>query len=267
MWNGARAHATFDTRRRGVLAFTCAVHLLALFLWTQERRLLPDPPSRAVTIFLQPERVPAAPPPTAAPALPLPAPALPAIPAVSPSPPLPEPAHRIEDDEMPRAARPEPRADTAPATAPPAPAAAAPNPAPNPIDTAQAVARAAAGTSSTQGGLAASIAQHQAGRVDRELRKGKPGVPTEADTPWGRFQRGLDSAHVDRTMTVQSDTYTAPDGVVTYRFRHGNRVRCRRAGSVGIPLRGMPAGADTMATIGSAGSTDCPKGVVWNQDN
>jgi hypothetical protein len=149
----------------------------------------------------------------------------------------------------------------------PAPAAATPDPAPNPIDTAQAVARAPAGASSTPGGLAASIAQHQAGRVDRELRKGKPGVPTEADTPWARFQRGLDAAHVDRTMTVQSDTYTAPDGVVTYRFRHGNRVRCRRAGSVGIPLRGMPAGADTMATIGSAGSTDCPKGVVWNQDN
>jgi hypothetical protein len=29
----------------------------------------------------------------------------------------------------------------------------------------------------------------------------------------------------------------------------------------------MPEGADTMATVGSAASTDCPKGVVWNRDD
>jgi len=284
MWNGTRAHATFDTRRRGVLAFTCAVHLLALFLWTQERRHLPDGLPRAVTILLQPERSQSARPPAEAAPLPAPAPSMPPIPTVSPSATLPQPVQRAKDDEIPRdeiphdeiprAARPEPRADTAPTTAAPAPAPAAA--APNPIDTAQAVgpapdartaARAPAGASPTQGGFAASLAQRQAGRVDRELRKGKPGVPTEADTPWARFQRGVDSAHVDRTMTVQSDTYTSPDGVVTYRFRQGNRVRCRRAGSVGIPLRGMPSGADTMATVGSAATTECPKGVVWNQDN
>lgn len=50
---GTPLASTFGTRRRGVLAFTFAVHLLALFLWTQERRLLPAPSSRVVTI---PER-------------------------------------------------------------------------------------------------------------------------------------------------------------------------------------------------------------------
>jgi hypothetical protein len=64
-------------------------------------------------------------------------------------------------------------------------------------------------------------------------------VPDEADTPMGRFQRGLESAHIDRSLTLQSDSYTSPDGVVIYRKRIGNRYRCRRAGGVI-----MPAGRD-----------------------
>jgi hypothetical protein len=113
----------------------------------------------------------------------------------------------------------------------------------------------------------AGLAKQQAGRIDRELRKGKPGVPTEADTPAARFQRGVEAAYIDRTLTWQSDTYTSPDGVVIYRFRQGNRVRCRRAGGVGMPLAGMPGtGSITAASAGAAGDTACPKGVVWNQD-
>jgi hypothetical protein len=121
---------------------------------------------------------------------------------------------------------------------------------------------------STQGGFAYDVAKRQAGRVDRELRKGKPGVPTEADTHWARFQRGLDSAHIDRSLTLQSDTYTSPDGVVIYRFRQGNRVRCRRAGGAGMPLRGMPEGSSlSIPGANAAGDTDCPKGVTWNRDD
>jgi hypothetical protein len=121
--------------------------------------------------------------------------------------------------------------------------------------------------SSTPGSFVAGLAKQQAGRIDRELRKGKPGVPTEADTPMAHFQRGLESAHIDRSLTLQSDTYTSPDGVVIYRFRQGNRFRCRRAGGVGMPLAGMPGtGAITAGGAGAAGNTDCPKGVVWNQD-
>lgn len=269
MWDGARPLAPFDARRRGVLAFACAAHLLALFLWTQERRLLPVRPPRAVTIVLQTDRVPATRPPAeAAPLpLPLPAPKMPAAPVIAAPVTQSEPVHPLDDDEA--------RRVTAPATpAPAAPDGAASTP--NPIDTAQAVdstadaralARTPAGASSAQGGFAASLARQQAGRIDRELRKGKPGVPTEADTPVAHFQRGLESAHIDRTLTLQSDTYTSPDGVVIYRFRQGNRFRCRRAGGVGMPLAGMPGtGSITAGGAGAAGTTDCPKGVVWNQD-
>jgi hypothetical protein len=34
-----------------------------------------------------------------------------------------------------------------------------------------------------------------------------------------------------------------------------------------MPLAGMPGtGSITAASAGAAGDTDCPKGVVWNQD-
>ena len=281
MLDGAhtRAHPTFDARRRVVLAVTCAVHLLALFLWTQERRVLPVRPPRTVTILLQTDRGPAARPPQDADMRLLPEPSMRAAPSISAPPIQPEPAHRPDDDEARRATGPDPRADTAPVTAPSAPEAAPP--VPNPIDRAQAadpatdaraLARTPAGApsvqgTSTQGGFMAGLAKQQAGRIDRELRKGKPGVPTEADTPMARFQRGLESAHIDRSLTLQSDTYTSPDGVVIYRFRQGNRFRCRRAGGVGMPLAGMPGtGSITAGGAGAAGATDCPKGVVWNQD-
>jgi hypothetical protein len=253
MRSDARPHATFDARRRGVLAFTCAIHLLALFLWTQERRLLPVRPPEVATILLQTDRgVATRPPPDAAP-VPLPMPAAPAMPPVPVLAPQAEPVHRRDDEEVP--------ATTAPA-APATPDAAALRP--NPIDAAQ----PAAPPTDARGGFALGLAKQQAGRIDRELRKGKPGVPTEADTPSARFERGLEAAHIDRSLTLQSDTYTSPDGVVIYRFRQGGRVRCRRAGSVGIPLRGMPAGADTMATVGSASAsaTACPKDVEWKSD-
>jgi len=272
MRNGAYTlpNATFDARRRGVLAFTCAAHLLALFLWTQERRALPVRPPQAVTILLQTDRAQPARPPLDADMHLLPVPSMPAAPPIAAPAMQPEPAHRADDDDLQHATRRDRHADIrADAPADAAPAAAPPAPdvlAPNPIDTAQPVApntdaRAA------QGGFVAGLAKQQAGRVDRELRKGKSGVPTEADTPAARFQRGVESAYIDRSLTWQSDTYTSPDGVVIYRFRQGNRVRCRRAGGVGMPLAGMPGtGSITAASAGAAGATDCPKGVVWNQD-
>jgi hypothetical protein len=265
----ATQHATFDARRRGVLAFTCAVHLLALFLWTQERRPLPVRPPQVVTILLPTDHGQAARPPAEAAILPLPMPAAPALPAVPALAAQPEPVHRRDDDEdaqlqRQRDARTANAPSTAPVTAPSTPDASATTP--NPIDTAQ-PADAAAGAASTQGGFSVGLAKRQAGRIDRELRKGKPGVPAEADTPLGRFQRGLESAYIDRSLTLQSDTYTSPDGVVIYRFRQGNRYRCRRAGGVGMPLAGMPGtGSITAEGAGAAGATDCPKGVVWNQD-
>jgi hypothetical protein len=260
MTPGATFAPAPDTRRRGVLAFTCAVHLLALWLWTQERRPQPARPSRVVTFFLQtagghtarpPARNDPHPHPRPAPSRPAPAPAAP-VRAAPPTQATPMP----RPDDLTRA-----HAGTQ-AAAVPAPAAAS---APDVFDTARPADTAPA---STRGGFAVGLAQHQAGRIDHELRKGKPGVPDEADTPWARFRRGVESAHIDRTLTLQTDTYTSPDGVVIYRFRQGDRVRCRRSGSAGMPLRGMPDGAaSTMPGVGSAAASDCPKGVTWNRDD
>jgi hypothetical protein len=214
-------------RRRGVLAFTCAAHLLVLLLWMQDRRIpLPPAPARVVTILLQPDRARTPAPPRAAVAAPPmphlrpPPPALPAVPVPTPAP------------------------DT-PASTSPAPAGSPETPTP--------------ASASPPGGFTYSLAARQAGRIDRELRNGKPGVPAAADTATARFQRGLESAHVDRSMTIQTDTYTSPDGIVMYRYRTANGVRCRRAGGVGILLQGMP---DAPAAM----NVDCPKGVEWTRD-
>ncbi len=273
---GATPAPAFHTRRRrGVLAFTCIIHLLALWLWTQERRPQPARPPRVVTFFLQTDGGQAARPPAQTDPHPRPAPSRPA-PGPAPAPaapvrtapsthatPVPRP------DDLTRV-----HADTQ-AVAVPTPDAAAP--APDVFDTARPAgtapdARAStpvpAGPASTRGGFAMGLAQHQAGRIDHELRKGKSGVPDEADTPWARFRRGLGAAHIDRSLTLQTDTYTSPDGIVIYRFRQGDRVRCRRAGGVGMPLRGMADGASAaMAGANSASASDCPKGVTWNRDD
>lgn len=279
MRSGITLAPPFDTRRRGVLAFTCAVHLLALFLWTQERRPLPARPSSVTTILLLADRdaTPRRSPRAAAHPLPIPHAPAPPAPARSVSriwpAPLPAPRDRT-------ATQPDARPRTAPAQAVATPDAAVsgpfdpfdtarpPNLPPNLPSNARAGAAPPAGSASARGGFAVGLAKGQAGRIDRELRKGKPGVPTEANTPWARLERGLDSAHVDRSLSLQSDTYTSPDGVVIYRFRQGNHVRCRRSGGIGVPLRGMPDGPSaSLATAGSAADSDCPKGVVWNHDD
>jgi hypothetical protein len=251
---GTAPAPTFGTRRRGVLAFTCAVHLLALLLWTQERRPLPARPSRVVSLFLQTDGDRTARPPSRTDPHPRPR-AVPSRPAAAH-------AKRLPKAEQPAEAGSDARAEAATSAS-------------DLVDTARPAATspdarpgtpAPAGSTSSQGGFAVGLATHQAGRIDHELRQGKPGVPDEADTPWARFRRGLDAAHVDRTLAWQSDTYTSPDGVVIYRFRQGNRVRCRRSGGVGMPLRGFPEGGSaTMASAGSAAETDCPKGVAWNR--
>jgi hypothetical protein len=267
---GTPPASTFDMRRRWVVAltFTCAVHLLALFLLAQERvqeRLpLPAPSSPIVTIVLQTDAGRAVKPPSRTAPQP---PVTPPRPAPTASimrlPPVPMPEDRFDKPSV-------ARTEAAPApdtkkTASDAPDAARPA---DPLSDTRADTATPAAPASPQGGFTYGLAKRQAGRVDRELRKGKPGVPTEADTPWARFQRGLDSAHIDRSLALQSDTYTSPDGIVIYRFRQGNRVRCRRAGGAGMPLRGMPEGSSlSIPGSNAAGDSDCPKGVVWNRDD
>lgn len=140
-----------------------------------------------------------------------------------------------------------PRTDPAPAL-PPAPAAPANDAAPAAMSAADILARA----------------RKQAGAIDHELRAGKPGVPRTADTPGARLRQGLESAYIDRSHTEVMDTYTSADGVVIYRFRQGNKVRCRTTGSVGLGIPGgysqgaVLAGAGSMGGGGTAGTVACP---------
>lgn len=223
--------------RQWALGLTLGLHLLGAFLWLGERRTLSRPAvqdvPRVVTILLQPRsrvatpapHAPVAPPPrsqTPLRAAPLTVPSLPAI-----TPPAP--------------------AEAAPTVLAPADAAAAPAQSPAP-----AAAPSGAGFSLEQ-------ARRQAGRIDRELRKGASGVPTTADTPMARLRDSLEAAHVEPVTGVQQDSYTAPDGRIIYRTRVGRRTVCRISGSVGLGIAGARG-------INDAGSVSCPGGVEWQRD-
>lgn len=113
-------------------------------------------------------------------------------------------------------------------------------------------------------------ARRDAGAIDRELRKGKPGVPDVADTSGGRFTRALEAAFKDRGLGVTSETYTAPDGQVIYRFRRGGRIKCRSGGSVGPKIGGAVGGGEVLFDVqggaGRAGEVPCPSHADWKRD-
>jgi hypothetical protein len=113
-----------------------------------------------------------------------------------------------------------------------------------------------------------AVGKREAGRIDRELRAGKPGVPEVADTPWGRFRQALAAAHKDRSHTMAMDSFEGPDGTTIYRFRRGDKVYCRSTGGVAAPSSGRSdgailAGAGSLDNIGfssMAGAVPCPTG-------
>jgi len=219
-------------RRQWALALTLGMHLLAALLWVRQRPVAPRPAPgdlpRMVTILLQPVRLPA----------PLPAPA-----------PTPRPVQRPV-----QLVAPPPAKRITPAPSPATPAGAALQSAG--ADSPPAASDPAPATAPSGAGFSLDQARRQAGGIDRELRKGKSGVPTEADTPMARFQRNLEAAHVEPVTGVQQDSYTSPDGVVIYRTRVGKRTFCRVTGSVGLGIAGARG-------INDAGSVSCPTGVVW----
>ncbi len=106
--------------------------------------------------------------------------------------------------------------------------------------------------------------------IDREMRKGKSGVPEVADTPMGRFRAALEGAHKDSRRSLGSDSYTAPDGQVIYRFRQGGKTWCRTGGSVKPRIGGAEGGGATMfdgaGGGGSAGMIRCPSHADWKRD-
>jgi hypothetical protein len=122
---------------------------------------------------------------------------------------------------------------------------------------------AAAPVAAPAAGDIVARAIQDAGKIDRELRYGKPGVLS--DTGWSRLERGLAAAHIDRSRGVTTDSYTSPDGVVIYRSRQNGKQRCRMSGSIGPPgversAGAILAGAGSGGGGGTAGTIDCPSG-------
>jgi hypothetical protein len=246
MGYGAGA-AGFPPRNRAALALTFGVHVLVLLAWMQYRAA-PSPELReVVSILLRP--------PT--PGMAVAEPPRPAYPAPRKPPP---PALDRLGGVSPASAK----AEQAAAAAGPATPASVPAPAITSLDDARApmtVQDAIREQKEADGGIAVGIAKRQAGRIDRELRNGKSGIPDEPDTPIGRLRRALEAAHIDRSKSVYQDSYTSPDGTVIYRKRIGKGAICRRGGNV------SPLGMKSMAMGGEVGEDiPCPRGVDWKSD-
>jgi hypothetical protein len=113
-------------------------------------------------------------------------------------------------------------------------------------------------------------ARQQAGAIDRELRDGRPAAPLSASGAQSRLERGIGGAYIDRSRTVRTDSYTSPDGVVTYRMRVGDKVLCRKSGSVAPGLEysegARLAGAGSAGSATTAGFVPCPTSDVdWKR--
>jgi hypothetical protein len=221
------------------LALTLGLHLLLVLAWLGGARdaLLREPPPR-VSVF-----VPVQPPSPRRQAVPEEAPApervgqplfaAPALPTVG-----------LPDIAVQARAAPAQSADADPAAPPQEPAQ---------NQTQQ------EGATSPSGDLLAS-SKAMAGRVDRELRKGANPITAEPERKWERFAEAFDAARKGADRAVTLDSYTSPDGVVTYRKTVGGRVACYRSGSVGGLVTGFGS-ADGQG----AGSTSCPSGVRWTR--
>lgn len=109
-------------------------------------------------------------------------------------------------------------------------------------------------------------AKRRAGLIDRELRGGKlTPMTSDPDLPITRFRRALESAYIDRSRTLVTDSYTQPDGVVVYRFRLGGKVWCRQSGGGGPGMierseGAKLAGAGSAGGASAAGIVKCPSG-------
>ncbi len=254
MNHGAGA-AGFPPRNRAALALIFFMHIVMVLAWMRPRPApMPETPE-VVTFLLR--------------TVPAPLPSTPSKPEAPSEPGYPRPRARdlppsadFSGSSLPPAAKSDAPADT---PADPVPAAAVPAaPAVPRLEDAHApttVQDAIREQKEADGGFALGLSKRQAGRIDRVLRNGKSGVPDEPDTPMGRFRRGLEAAHVDRSKSVHFDTYTSPDGTVIYRKRIGNGSICRRGGNI------SPLGMGRMAMGNEvADNIPCPSGVEWKKD-
>jgi hypothetical protein len=239
------------------LAVTLGLHLLLGWWWLQATgvRVLPaivSAPREFIVVAVlapAPSRSSAAPSSPAAAASPPPRAAQAVTARVAPLAPLvaPQPITAAPADTAPPAATSEPAAD----------------PFPTP-------------SSSTQDTIASgddSLAGHgkrMAGAVDHELRKGKLAPLDPGDNKWQRFAQAIGDARVDNSRTLTSESYTAPDGVIVYRFRLGGRTWCRTGGDIRPSPFGAQAGGaalfDKAGGGGFAGTVRCPTRVEFKPD-
>jgi hypothetical protein len=154
-----------------------------------------------------------------------------------------------------------------PAPADTAPPAATSEPAADPFPTPPGATQ---DTTATGDDSLASRGKRTAGAVDHELRKGKLAPLDPGDSKWQRFAEAVGNARVDTSRTLVSESYTAPDGVVVYRFRLGGRTWCRTGGDIRPSPFGAQAGGaalfDKAGGGGFAGTVRCPTRVEFKPD-
>lgn len=115
-------------------------------------------------------------------------------------------------------------------------------------------------------------ARRLAGSVDRELRNGKPApVTPDRHLPIARLRSALESAYIDGSRTMVTESTVQSDGVVVYRFRQAGKVWCRQSGG-GRPSALEYSEGAKLAGAGSAGggrvagTVSCPSGdAVWSR--
>jgi len=115
----------------------------------------------------------------------------------------------------------------------------------------------------------AARARRAAGSADHALRTGKL-APLSDDARGQRLASAFDAAHNDSSRNLVSESYTAPDGQIIYRFRIGNKVFCRTSGHVRPSLGGAVGGGatlfDSAGGEGAAGRIRCPTHAGFKRD-
>jgi len=208
------ASANTLLRKQCVLAFIASLHLLAVLMWMQEKRLHVEQRPTLMSILLIPTTK------VTAPSADRASPSIHRTPAASLKKRLPE--HDIAATAPASSHAGTTRPDAVPET---------PSSSPE---------------SSPEPNFDMDLVRRQASHVARAIARELPSVPSGSDTPWARFGRDVDAAHFE--AGVWQDSYTAPDGTIIYRKHIGGRTICRMSGNVG-PENGIIKGIDEAGSI------------------
>lgn len=208
------ASAKTVLRKQFVLAFIISLHLMALAIWLQEKRLRVVQQPTLISILLLPTAKDAAP----------------IVDRPSPS------SYRTPTANSKKKF---PVHDISPLDASPSRAG---------TNQSDAASDAAASTpaSPPEANFNMDLFRRAASRVARAIAQEQPSVPAGPDSSWTRFRNNVDAAHLE--AGVWQDSYTAPDGTIIYRKHIGGRTICRMSGNVG-PENGVIKGIDEAGSI------------------